>query len=454
MLSPLLYCIFVNDLLRELENSGLGVSIDGDYCGAPMYADDLALIASSPSDLQKMLDITEEYANKWRYSFNIRKTKVMVFGSRRTQDNPAHTWTLNGQPIDIVESHHHLGVLLTSRGPNTCRIIKHINMGRASFYSLNRVGSRFGCLHPTTTHKLYNSICIPKMLYGAELWNTNKSEMLMLERANRKILRTIQGLPTRCPTVALTSLIGASSIKDTTQRNRLTFLASTLALKPSALPKRILLSRSRHATPTSWCSLVEKDLDQLNLPDLSHWTSAPPHKKPWKKAISNIIKTNSYLAFDDETSNKPDLQWLNMCDINPNKPAAQWLTTVGNPTATNRSNFRMRLLAGCHGLESDASRFRYRRNNTTPGDPSCKLCGGPREDAAHFIATCSSLEDKRRELLQQAPPNSNIPDPARDPELFTSTILGSHWINDTAVQTFVISFLSNLKQHRADQITN
>ena len=128
MLSRLLYCIFVIYLLRELENSGLGVSINGDYCGAPMYADDLALIASSPSDLQKMLYITEEYANKWRYSFNIGKTKVMGFGSRRMQEHPAHTWTLNGQSVDIVESHHYLGVLLTSRGPNTCRTIKHINM--------------------------------------------------------------------------------------------------------------------------------------------------------------------------------------------------------------------------------------------------------------------------------------------------------------------------------------
>ena len=158
--------------------------------------------------------VTEEYANKWRYSFNTGKTKVMVFGSRRMQEHPAHTWTLNGQSI---ESHHHLGVLLTSRGPNTCRTIKHNNMGRASFYSLNRAGSRFGCLHPITTYKLYNTICIQNMLHGAELWNIKKSELLMLERANRKILRTIQGLPTRCPTVTLTALIGASGIEDITQ---------------------------------------------------------------------------------------------------------------------------------------------------------------------------------------------------------------------------------------------
>ena len=31
------------------------------------------------------------------------------------------------------------------------------------------------------------------------------------------------------------------------------------------------------------------------------------------------------INFDKETSNKPDLQWLNMCNINPNKPAAPFV---------------------------------------------------------------------------------------------------------------------------------
>ena len=66
VLSPLLYSLFVNDLLVELEQSGLGMRMDNIFCGAPMYADDLALIASSPEDLQSMIDIVAQYATKWR----------------------------------------------------------------------------------------------------------------------------------------------------------------------------------------------------------------------------------------------------------------------------------------------------------------------------------------------------------------------------------------------------
>jgi len=81
ILSLLLYSLFVNDLLVTLEQSGLGVKIGNVYCGAPMYADDLALIASSPHELQAMIDIVSQYATKWRYRLSPQKSKVLVFGT-------------------------------------------------------------------------------------------------------------------------------------------------------------------------------------------------------------------------------------------------------------------------------------------------------------------------------------------------------------------------------------
>ena len=67
VLSPFLYCLVVDELLDNLAQSGFGVSIDDVYCGFPMYADNLALVASSPEELQAMLDIVATYADKWQY---------------------------------------------------------------------------------------------------------------------------------------------------------------------------------------------------------------------------------------------------------------------------------------------------------------------------------------------------------------------------------------------------
>ena len=57
ILSPLLHSIFVHELLDLLTTSGLGETTDTIQCGVPMYADDLALVADSPAELQAMLNI-------------------------------------------------------------------------------------------------------------------------------------------------------------------------------------------------------------------------------------------------------------------------------------------------------------------------------------------------------------------------------------------------------------
>ena len=77
----------MDQLLDILAASGLGAYIEGIFCGALMYADDLTLIANSPDELQGMLNIVHSYAKKWRYSINADKSAVMVFGeSAKSRD--------------------------------------------------------------------------------------------------------------------------------------------------------------------------------------------------------------------------------------------------------------------------------------------------------------------------------------------------------------------------------
>ena len=49
ILSPFLYTLYVNDLLSELNSSGLGACVGDVFVGSPMYADNLALAAATAS---------------------------------------------------------------------------------------------------------------------------------------------------------------------------------------------------------------------------------------------------------------------------------------------------------------------------------------------------------------------------------------------------------------------
>jgi hypothetical protein len=62
--SPTAYKVFINDLLDQLQDQRIGARIGTIYCGSPTVADDVCLAASSPEDLQCMIDLQSLHANR------------------------------------------------------------------------------------------------------------------------------------------------------------------------------------------------------------------------------------------------------------------------------------------------------------------------------------------------------------------------------------------------------
>ncbi|CAG2212777.1 unnamed protein product [Mytilus edulis] len=64
---PTAYKIFINSLLQTFERNQLGACIRPIYCGIPTVADDVALISTDPYELQTMLNVQADHANRLRY---------------------------------------------------------------------------------------------------------------------------------------------------------------------------------------------------------------------------------------------------------------------------------------------------------------------------------------------------------------------------------------------------
>ena len=77
VLSPFIFNPYVNDLLRELEGSGIGCHICNGYFFCIMYADDLLLMPASESNLQRILDICYRFEVNNSIVFNQRKSIIM-----------------------------------------------------------------------------------------------------------------------------------------------------------------------------------------------------------------------------------------------------------------------------------------------------------------------------------------------------------------------------------------
>jgi len=152
---------------------------------------------------------------------------------------------------------------------------------------------------------------------------------------------------------------------------KFSFLISIAALPPTALPRQVLQCRLQEPLTKAWISLLETQISNLNLPNLVILLQNIPSKSCWKKCITKILGTRAHLHLLNQVETKCDLEQLSMCAPNFSSPSPLWKVTHCPELIhlTWKSNFRIRLLLGCHGLESDASRFSTQNNGHSHFDP-------------------------------------------------------------------------------------
>jgi len=62
ILSPILFCIYMDVLLLELEKSKFGCHTGSRCCGSFGYADDVCSLAPSHNAIQSMLNVCQTFA--------------------------------------------------------------------------------------------------------------------------------------------------------------------------------------------------------------------------------------------------------------------------------------------------------------------------------------------------------------------------------------------------------
>ena len=78
VLSPVLFCVYIDGLLSAVSTSRIGCSIGAMFVGILAYADDIVLLAPTAHAMRCMLSICEAYAADFCVSFNAAKSKCVV----------------------------------------------------------------------------------------------------------------------------------------------------------------------------------------------------------------------------------------------------------------------------------------------------------------------------------------------------------------------------------------
>ena len=112
VLSPRIFIIYVNDLIVRLRTAGVGCHLFSLFVACIMYADDLCLIAPSRGAMQQLLNICEIFCNESCLSFNVNKSKALLFG--RHDIHLVLPLRLNEECIEFVPSWKYLGCTIDS----------------------------------------------------------------------------------------------------------------------------------------------------------------------------------------------------------------------------------------------------------------------------------------------------------------------------------------------------
>ena len=211
-LSAKLYLIFINDLLNDIESCGYRAVIADLKVNIPTQADDICLVSTHINGLQRMISMCEDYSRKWRFTFSESKSKLVSF-SRVKNICKSNDLILYNCILPYVEEITHVGILLNRKCNSMSRTERACSKIKAGVMSLVRSGAHPSALNPLTIAKLVKIKMYPSALYGCELWILTKAELIMLERAQHFVVKSIQGFDRKTMTDLCTSLLGWTSIK-------------------------------------------------------------------------------------------------------------------------------------------------------------------------------------------------------------------------------------------------
>ena len=240
-LSMPLYQISFNDLLCELRDSNVGIIINGINATSPAHADDLALVAPYRLAMNKLLSIAYNHSIVWFYDFGITKCYCIEWGDFSLAERQIPI-KLGPHSISVVTNTKHMGLTLTNNSRD-CHdtYLKRISDMKSVVYAGRALGSHRVPVVPSVMNRIYNSVAVPRGLYGFEVVPIHEPGLWEMEKAQKSLAKVVQGLPNNCPSVSVLATIGWLTIDSRIAILKLVFLWRILCLPLDSIYRRVLL---------------------------------------------------------------------------------------------------------------------------------------------------------------------------------------------------------------------
>ena len=180
VLGPILFLVYINDLPRSIPSS------------IAMYADDVTIWGTDPSQLQIAVDSTKRWSTDWSLPLNDAKCVSMSFNN-----SPGHSFSINGSiQLQRVDQHKVLGFLINS---NLSFSSHQQQASKTAFRVLNMIRRNFPRITREDFHFLYGTYVRPLLEYGSQIAHSglirDRNSLEHVQRRATKMVHGLSGIP-------------------------------------------------------------------------------------------------------------------------------------------------------------------------------------------------------------------------------------------------------------------
>ena len=195
VLSPILFILYVNDLIDELQESSEGIPTLGlpphHKTANLMFVDDLHLMADTIEALEKLILIVVRYAKENGLVVNIKKSSIMMGKDTDESDNLEEIRNRNPlvAQMSTVESSTYLGGIQSLNNKHTWAHIKNRTAKmRSTLQEMRLKGLHHSILGRQQVSRIYQTIIIPILTYAMEAYHLDDKMYQYMDDAIMKAL--------------------------------------------------------------------------------------------------------------------------------------------------------------------------------------------------------------------------------------------------------------------------
>ena len=375
VLGPLLFLIFINDILDNIKSFGT------------LFADDTSIFTFSNFNsnnevfqLQSDLIKIENWASTWKVDFNASKTEMIIFRNPNFRPININLYFL-GKKIPLVAQHKHLGIILDQHfnwKPQIEDVIKKVQLNLNIMKSFKYIFSRL-TLKLIYIYHVKSILNYGDVLFGKLPLHLNR----LIERIQYQALCTVTGCVYGTSEIKMRLELGWNTLEECRQFHMQVLMYKLVnnlvpnylidQLPPFQLPNDRLHHNFRNNTRRNPDNLTISEFHG-NVKLIN--SCLPQAVIAWNSLSLDIRQANSLITFKNKLQKHISLNKIKYFDSGSRRLGA----------------LHCQLRLGTSALNSSL----YNRNLLHL--PNCE-CGCNNETEKHFLLICPLYNEHRNRLL-------------------------------------------------------